>query len=648
MKNSIVLFLLCCSFQTFSQVVTWTGHGDDLNWEDPDNWDLDRLPMVGKAVVLYNNDSVVVSTSQTISKLEIQSGGILYQRSPTNSVEFIITNNGQNGIEVYGGGKLYLNGITKIQNVGGNGILIRVNAEFIGMANCDLTIEDTGADAIKSDGVKFTNAGEIHVKDFYTDGFDVKHFTNSGAILIEAPGSVGMKIAGGNGLNSGTIDSELEIRIQTSTLFINSLSGEIIPRSTLVVSSDFENNGLINCLSETASSLTVSSSSSFLNNKIVQFGFSAASNLVISGASEFINEKEAVLKTMPTGHLLEEDIYVIDISDFNSGFFNSGLVDLKLLGSRQGVKLTDRAQLRNRDLGDFIIEDFLDFGVYAETVSQNTTTIINEKTGFFEIGQGENVNSVALLLGERNRFENEHCADFVIKDSIYLDNVAVTLVNEGFLEIEKFRIPSSANVYNEGVIYLADVDLAVNFPSGYVDEIDNDGLIYCPRALPFVPDNEYSSFFVALGDASVDAVNKVSELLSGGIYQESGGFDFDQNAWIPNSAAIGADSIYFTYQRTDLDCEARKLVVPFINLQWDCTSAPPAIVTFSGNVSDDWFVQGNWSNNQIPRPCDSVIIPSGKNCEVAAGETAEASKITIASGAVFNTQSSSVLSVNPN
>ena len=69
-------------------------------------------------------------------------------------------------------------------------------------------------------------------------------------------------------------------------------------------------------------------------------------------------------------------------------------------------------------------------------------------------------------------------------------------------------------------------------------------------------------------------------------------------------------------------------------------------VTFTGNLSEDWFQAGNWSNNELPRPCDTVIIPAGTSCALAEEGVATAKMILIESGAVFGNKEGAIMNVD--
>ena len=64
-----------------------------------------------------------------------------------------------------------------------------------------------------------------------------------------------------------------------------------------------------------------------------------------------------------------------------------------------------------------------------------------------------------------------------------------------------------------------------------------------------------------------------------------------------------------------------------------------ANVTWTGSVSDDWNVAGNWSSGEVPNSPDIVTIPTtpagGNFPEVKAGTTATCADLTVASGATL-------------
>ena len=61
-KTLLVIMCLCLSFAVWATDYTWTGGGNDGNWENPDNWGGSGYPSTG--------DNAVISQDVTITEPE--------------------------------------------------------------------------------------------------------------------------------------------------------------------------------------------------------------------------------------------------------------------------------------------------------------------------------------------------------------------------------------------------------------------------------------------------------------------------------------------------------------------------------------------------------------------------------------------------
>ena len=60
------LTLLIATADSFTQVITWTGAGDGLNWSDANNWDTNTLPAAINNVLINNGNTVQINFSGAV------------------------------------------------------------------------------------------------------------------------------------------------------------------------------------------------------------------------------------------------------------------------------------------------------------------------------------------------------------------------------------------------------------------------------------------------------------------------------------------------------------------------------------------------------------------------------------------------------
>jgi hypothetical protein len=218
------------------------------------------------------------------------------------------------------------------------------------------------------------------------------------------------------------------------------------------------------------------------------------------------------------------------------------------------------------------------------------------------------------------------------------------------MEIEKFEIASNVTFNNAGGLFIADTSLADGAPAGFFNDFTNTGLIYHPLRGPIQEGVPVSPVFPVADWPNIQYPTHLTNIyvIIDGMGSEANRFDENNNRWTPAAVADGQDTIQIAFQMNASSCY-REIQIPFIPYDvWDCSSAPPATVVFTGTVSEDWHTADNWSNNEIPRPCDSVIIPHETKCTIFSGMTATAKTILVQDKAVFETNNNVVLTVDPN
>ncbi|WP_341225862.1 hypothetical protein [uncultured Arcticibacterium sp.] len=636
MKNLLALLILM-PFLTFSQTAVWDGDsdgdGDNLKWEDPENWVADKIPEKEELVQIAS-DSVVVSSEVLIRALELQPGAILVQSSSTNSDVFTINESLGEGVIIDGSAKLYIDGELHILQSAQNAIDLQANGSLIIGQNGLLYINQANVSGINGvPGDYFLNEGHLQIENVASDGLEVNSFTNKGTIQVEDVGGAALVVSGANGLNEGTIATEEAITIQCSNSFTNTASAQIRTDRTLGISCDFLNQGLLNCRNGSGIGLSLSTNKMLTNEGDIRLRVSNSDALVMDTSFELFNAKDGVILLTNSGVGDLPGKYIMAIDGVDTKLTNHGFINLPINGRREGIKVSNRAIIEN--VGDFYVGDFYEKGLTFGINGLNSVVLINADTAYFKIGKGTLANAVALEFNNKIKMTNAACADFILEDSLALTGTinGMSIINEGFLQLEKFYKKSSATFENAGAIFLADSALALNSPNSIIDVITNTGLIYHPQQAPIVSGLTVSPIIRNANFANADITGGSVFVKNGsGLLTPAGQIITGTNSWTPPANAMGKDSIFFNYRPQGSGCDLRSLTIPFITFT-DCPS--PAVLTFTGNASEDWHNASNWSPNQVPRKCDDVIIPNGERCEIAPATTAEAKSILVETGAYF-------------
>ncbi|AWW00458.1 hypothetical protein [Arcticibacterium luteifluviistationis] len=630
--KKILFLLMLFPFFSHAQIAVWDGDsdgdGDGLKWGDPQNWVADALPEK-KDLVQIAGDSVVVSDEVLISQLELQPGAIL----TVSDKIFTVEQSAGEGVIIDGSAKLYVTGEMHVLKSALNAIDLQANGSLIIRQEGILYIDDANSSGINGvPGDYFMNEGQLIIVNVAGNGLELNDFTNKGEIQIENIGGAAVIVSGANGLNEGDIYTSEGVSIQCSNSFTNTSSATIRASGTINISCDFLNQGELNARNSSGIGLSLSTNHTLTNQGDIKLRPSQADALLLDNSYELFNEKDGVILLTSAAVGTVPNKYIMKIDGPDTKLTNHGFISLGILGRREGIKVSNRAIIEN--VGDFYIGDFYEKGLTYEANGLNSVVLINADTAYFKIGKGVLADAVALEFDTRVQMTNAACADFILEDSLALKgSVGMSLTNEGFLQLEHFYKKSNAAFTNSGAIYLADSALALDSPNSIIDKITNTGIVYHPLEAPIISGLTVSPFLRKANFANADLVGNTVFVQNGnGLLTPVGQIITNTNSWTPPAFAVGKDSVFFNYRPNGSGCQLRSLSIPFITFS-DCPS--PAVLTFTGNVSEDWHTAGNWSSNQVPRKCDDVIIPNGERCEIAPSSIVTAKSILVESGAYF-------------
>ncbi len=223
---SFILFIFVVSTSSlFAGTVTWNDLGMDGNWENPANWDKNRVPGVDEVdddVVIDGAYTVTIQSNQTIESLRLRNGAKL-----TIAATYTLTvfDNGSDGVRIEDTtGELVVNGTLDTSEHGGYGIKIdsvgavmTINGTVNSYNNNDdgvklkgpgsiLTVNGTlnsfsnskdGIDVEKGNSLIIPSSGKLYLNDAGSDGINIDEtLTNYGLISISNPDDVGFNTGG--------------------------------------------------------------------------------------------------------------------------------------------------------------------------------------------------------------------------------------------------------------------------------------------------------------------------------------------------------------------------------------------------------------------------------------------------------------------
>ncbi len=233
MKQIFLAILICLISPLLpAQTAIWTGLGDGLSWEDPDNWMPDQVPQTGDSTVI-ENDSVVLNTNADLKNLFLDDNAILTILS-NGSIKF---SGALNYALQVADSKVYNEGTVLVLDVGNNdhqhqAIELRNGAAFRNDGMCQID-QTKGRGITVGSGSTFDNYRTVEIHTEYSYAIHVfspnSKFTNYNDIGITANGNIGHGISltsSGEFYNMGIINiqnsgSESGVDIFTGGRFFN-------------------------------------------------------------------------------------------------------------------------------------------------------------------------------------------------------------------------------------------------------------------------------------------------------------------------------------------------------------------------------------------------------------------------------------------
>ncbi|WP_341225860.1 hypothetical protein [uncultured Arcticibacterium sp.] len=629
-KCIFTFFLLLISINSIAQVKTWTGNGFGNSWSDANNWSPVGVP--GSSHVAYIGSDSVRATGDILIRGLVLDGNAILNYQTTSSFEFIIDETNNDGIILRSNAKLYVNSKMTLRNINHTGVLMEAsNYLFIGDFG-SLIIEDTGEDGIY--GVltsSVENHGVINIESFQDDGLAICNLLNTGSITVSDDGTRAAIIGGSTSENQGQINFGSNVLLNSTVTFTNQAAASIYSSGPIQVYGDLVNHGTI-ASESTEESIKLYSYAELDNYGEISFTYSNENNIELNGNSELINHSTGLIHNLDSMATAMEGVFAISLKDAGTSIENDGEIALDLNNAREGIEIFDGGVLTNSGLID--IQNYYKSGVVLSSISSDKETILNYKTAAFNIGEGALSSSKALVLEDGNILNNRECSDFVLEDSLELNGTSGTLIyNYGFMQIEGLKKDAGPDFINTGALALTSSLLENGLPAGYINQFGNGGLIYSKNPNEIMEGQQVQPLFAGFHSDAAAYLSNI-QVKENGAMVPAGDLDAPNNYWKPNEAAVREDTVYITY--TLDECNARVLKLPFYrNPVWDCNTAPAANVTFLGSINTDWHTSDNWSNNEVPRACDKVIIPNGERCEIAPTTTAEAKSILVETGAYF-------------
>ncbi len=202
--NQLIVILLFTN-SAFSAAIHWTGLGASGVWEDPDNWDLHRVPEFDDRAFILGAYTVTYSSNITLRYLELDLDA---QLTIAAGFTLTVTGSGNDGIYLDDNGEnttLIVKGTLIVYGNGQDGIDINDNTYVQVDASGSIFISDSASDGFELNG-DLTNFGYISI-------------ANSAVIGLNAKGAIDRFV-----VNHGTIeisDSPVSLDGSNSYHFFN-------------------------------------------------------------------------------------------------------------------------------------------------------------------------------------------------------------------------------------------------------------------------------------------------------------------------------------------------------------------------------------------------------------------------------------------
>lgn len=238
-KTLLVIMCLCLSFAVWATDYTWTGDGNDGNWENPDNWGGSGFPSTGDNAVISQDVTITVpETGIDLQKLTIIENFSLTLGSTVkmNVVELLV--NTGSSLTIPSGATLYVNWLSSYGTTINDGSIEK-----------HPTVENN---KIVAGNGSFINNGTVNQKEFEVTGnasvtnnsnlnIDANITIGNGASLSNS--ETGSVISSGTITNSGNLDNNGTLT--SSGSITNNDTGNILSSGSITTSSSISNNGSI-------------------------------------------------------------------------------------------------------------------------------------------------------------------------------------------------------------------------------------------------------------------------------------------------------------------------------------------------------------------------------------------------------------------
>jgi T5SS/PEP-CTERM-associated repeat protein len=359
---------------------TWTGDGDGVNWDDPDNWSPSGVPTAASDAIFDGGPYTInVSSAAVADELQTMEG--------TN-----VTLTGGNTLTLSGnttlrGGELTIDGSTITGGVG----LVAFGAGTTSVVNVQGTGSQWNSSALVAG---HTGNGTINV----TDGGVVSNGNGFISLQSGSTGAVNIDGAGSQWINSGNL--EMAVRGDAT---LNISNGGFVSSNDLIVSEQPQTNGVLR--------ITSGGSLSTVTSTIARFTSSTGSVLVDGVGSRWDNSSSILVGGGGTGSLNIANGGVVSSSSLRiSERDETGIVEVRGSGSR--LDLTSLISIGSNS-GHAEL-NVLDGGVVTNG---------DEEVGI-DVRIGSSGTGVVNVSGQGSRWENSTNAEIGALDGIGTFNIS--------------------------------------------------------------------------------------------------------------------------------------------------------------------------------------------------------------------------------
>lgn len=238
-KTLLVIMCLCLSFAVWATDYTWTGGGNDGNWENPDNWGGSGFPSTGDNAVISQDVTITEpETGIDLQKITIVENFTLTLGSTVkmNVVELLVSSG--SSLTIPSGATLYVNWLSSYGTTINDGSIEKHPTE--------------GNNKIVAGNGSFINNGTVNQKEFEVTGN--ASVTNNSNLTIDSNITIGngaslsnsenaSVISSGTITNSGNLDNNGTLI--SSGSITNNDTGNILSSGSITTSSSISNNGSI-------------------------------------------------------------------------------------------------------------------------------------------------------------------------------------------------------------------------------------------------------------------------------------------------------------------------------------------------------------------------------------------------------------------